>query len=456
MSRRAPFSTAASPSSRLHAAPRGEREEGSVLIWTVAVLFLIVILAALSLDTAFGLYVAHQLQNSADASALAGAAVVRQDQPLARTRSVTIGLANEAANAPVELSSNDGNAADGDVIIGRYDRDAGTFSAQTTWVNAVKVNARRTSTSLGGSLDLNFGPTFGVDTVDVERSAVAMVAGGLGAAIIALNPTAPCSFDLRGTAGEMIVNNGGLVMVNSSHPDAACHSGQPKLDAIELHVYGETDKKFEDQVNFSGDLYTGRDPIPDPLADLPEPTWNPASDLGTIWVNGGATVSIGPGFYSGGLTVRNGTLNCAPGIYILDGAGLDDNGGNLYAYGCMFYLTGTGYVDLRGNGVIELTPPDATLYSYPATPDITPYSDARVSIFQARDNTNGSRILGTNNFNASGTFYFPDAEIEIGGTSQSFGSGLIADTILAHGDGELVINYENQFPPIPPLVFLVE
>jgi Flp pilus assembly protein TadG len=435
--------------------PEREREGGSVLIWAAAVLLLLILLAGLGIDTAFGLYVAHQLQNAADASALAGAAVVRQDPVLARSRAVAIGEANRAANAPVELAANDANAADGDIVIGHYERRDRVFAAQSTDVNAVKVSTRRTESSLGGPLGLNFGPVFGVDTVEVERAAVAMVAGGIGPAVIALNPTASCSFDLRGTAGGVVVMDG-VIMVNSSAREAACHSGRPSLTVSEIHVYGGADMRFEEQVNFTGDLYTGRDPISDPLAELPEPTWSPPSDLGAVLVNGGATRAIGPGFYSGGITVRNGALHCAPGVYILDGAGLDVDGGDLLAEGCLFYITGRGYVNVRGNGRIELSPPDPAAYGYPASPDIAPYAEARVSIFQARDNSNSSRILGTSDFVAEGTFYFPAAELEIGGDSQSFANGLIADTILAHGNGDLVIHFEDQFPPVPRVVFLVE
>lgn len=439
---------------RREAATRS-RQSGVALIWTTIFLLLFITLVGLAIDTAYVLLVAHQLQNCADASALAGAAKVQTSISDGRTAAVNIAAANKAAGVSVQISSNSGNAPNGDVVVGRFDRNDQTFTPQETSVNAVKVTAPRTTGSLGGSIALFFGPAFGATTSNVARSAIAMVTGGTGAGVIALNPTASCSFDVRGTAGSLVVNDG-VIIVNSSAPTAACHSGQPTITADELRVHGGTDGNFENQVNFDGDLITGADPVPDPLASLPAPSYNPAQNKGSITVNGNKTINVTPGYYSGGFTVRNGTLNVAPGIYILGGAGLDDNGGNLIANGVMFYIISPGKLDLRGNGIITITPPDTSLYSYPATPDVTPYSDAAVSIFQARGNNTGSRILGTNQFNAQGTIYFPSAQIEIGGTSNNLANGLIADTIYAHGNGNLIINYEDQFPPLPGDVFLVK
>jgi len=440
-----------------------ERSQGMALIWGAIFMSLIIALVGLSLDGGLVYLTAHHLQNAADASCLAGAHEVRLDVTNARARAAAVALANSAIKDPVQLDLNAGNAPGGDIVVGRFDRSDQTFTAQTTSINAVQVTARRTSSSLGGSLPLIFGPIYGVGTSDVSRPAIAMISGGIGAGVIALNPTEKCAFDIRGTAGSLVVN-GGAVFVNSDHIDAACHAGKPTLVADELHVYGDTDKNFDDKVNFDGDLYTEvPDPVPDPLAGLPEPFWDPAADLGTVNVNGGETITITPGYYSGGVTLRNGVINAQPGVYIVNGAGLDVNGGNLFANGVMFYIVdfpvGTNpdsRLDLRGNGIIELTPPDLSEYAYPASPDVTPYSDAAVSIFQARDNQNDSRVLGTNDFLVEGTLYFPVAHLEIGGTSTNFANGLIADTIEAHGNGELVINYDDRFPLLPRNVFIVK
>lgn len=447
--------TGRSGQSSTRRAALGRGEDGAILVWTVMFILLIISLTGLGLDTGYVRLVAHQLQNIADVSSLAGAQRVRASITDARALARSVGLANKAAGVALDLNLNTANAADGDIVVGRFMRSTQTFTAQTNPVNAVKVTARRTSSSAGGAVSLVFGPSFGVSASQISRSAISMVQGGIGAGVIALDPAASCALDLRGTSGSLIVNDG-VIVVNSSSSSAACHSGRPTLEADELLVHGGADSNFLNQVDFQGDLYTGADPVPDPLAALPAPYYNPSVNLGTVTVNGGATVNKGPGYYAGGFTVRNGTLNLSPGVYVLGGAGLTVNGGNLHALGVMFYLVGTGVANLTGNGVVTITPPDKTLYTYPGTPDITPYSDNGVSFFQSRSNSNGSRILGTTNFNIEGTLYFPAAQLEIGGTSNNIANALIANTIYAHGDGDLIINYDGRFPPLPLHVFLAK
>ncbi len=440
-----------------HSHASGERRcRGATLIWTVMTIGLMISVVGLTIDTAWCYYAAHQLQNCADASALAGVHEIRNTVSAARDQATAIGLANTSTNVSITLERNDANAAGGDVVVGQFDRSDGTFTPQLDPINAVQVNARRTAASPNGAVPLFFGSLAGVTEVSVQRDAIAMLIGGVGAGVIALNPTVSCSFDVRGTTGEIIVNDG-AIYVNSTHPDAACHSGQPTVSADELHLEGGTDRNFDDQVNFDGTLVEESPlaPIPDPLAGLPDPPYDPANDLGTVLVNGGAAVEVNiPGYYSGGFRVENGTLTVGRGVYILDGEGLDVNGGNLLAQdGVLFYIVGSGNVDIRGNGEIRI---DAATVADPTVSGDPLFPYVGVPIFQARDNTNDSRILGTANFSITGTLYFPAAELEIGGTSDNFANGLIADTIFAHGDGELNINYEGQFGVQPRIVFLVE
>ena len=204
--------------------------------------------------------------------------------------------------------------------------------------------------------------------------------------------------------------------------------------------------------DLQGELHTGVPPIPDPLAYLPEPIWDEGSDLGEVRIVGGEDVTIGPGYYSGGIFINNGSLTLDPGIYILDGEGLNISGNATFlAEGVMFYVMGTGVVDMTGTNTVRITPPDPELYSYPG---VDTYE--RVSIFQARDNTNDARIIGTSLMDLGGTLYFPSARLGLGGTGEGFGNQLIADMIDIFGTGELVINYDGNEPAVGNKVFLVE
>ena len=116
----------------------------------------------------------------------------------------------------------------------------------------------------------------------------------------------------------------------------------------------------------------------------------------------------------------------------------------------MFYIIGTGYVDITGTGELRITPPDPELYSYDG---VDTYEG--IAIFEARDNTNTSRIIGTSLMDLEGTYYFPAAHLELGGDAQKFGNQLISHTLTIFGNGELTINYDGRFPAPGNRVFLV-
>lgn len=415
------------------------RQRGAVLIWVAISLTTLILLAGLATDTGFVLYTAHQLQNAADASSLAAAQQVRVDLIQARSAAQTYAAANQAARQPILLDANVNNNASGDIVIGQYDREARTFTATLDAPNAVRVNARRTGTSLNGELPLYFGKLAGVESVSVGRYAIAMVGGGTGAGVIALNEDASCALMVRGSS--ILSVNGGDVQVNSSHATRAACTQNGVIDTPNLNVNG-TYHEQGGQADVTGNVNEGAEPIEDPLAFLPNYDYAGLPDYGTI--NSPGDVQ-GPGYYSGGISLSGSdTYNLPPGVYVLDGAGLDIQGTVTFiAENVMFYLVGSGTVDLNGTGDIVVTPMESGVYQ-------------GVSIFQARDNFNASEIRGTARMELEGALYFPQNHISIGGTGDGFGNQLIADTIEIFGNGEKTIVYDGRFPAAGNEVFLVE
>lgn len=445
------------------------RCSGVVKIWAAVILVLFIALGGLAADTAKVRLVVHQLQNAADAAALAAAHEVRDDETLCRQLAVDIALANTAAREPVIILPNFGNDPAGDVVIGYYDRMEGTFTPRLNGVNAVKVTTRRTEDSPGGSIPLLFGTVFGVDAANLSRSAIAICSGGTGAGMITLADDGTCSLRVNGNV-NLDVNNG-AIHVNSGDDRAVCVLGGPVTNATALYVVG--DVRFTGNATFDNLLDTGVLPMPDPLCSdadncLQGPIWDPADDLSpsgeTITIEGGTHV-LSPGFYSGGLKATGGDITFEPGIYIMDGAGLDISGNtNFCARGVMFYITGDGHLDLTGTGDIIITPPlmpggvrpddeeydviydesfcDDT-FSYPENMDFT-YE--YMSIFQDRENTNEARIVGTAAMDLQGTLYFPQAHVDIGGTSFGLGNQFIAWSAEISGEGDLLINYDGRNP----------
>jgi Flp pilus assembly protein TadG len=443
------------------------RSSGIALIWAVIFLLLLVALMGLAIDTAYVLYVAHQLQNCPDASSLAGAQKVRSSIEEAREAAVTIGLANAAARDPVQLDRNDPNEVEGDVVVGKYSRRDRTFTPQLTGVNAVKVNARRTGASLTGPVPLFFAPIFGLNTANVARSAIAMTGGGTGAGLIALDPHAPCGLDVQGNVTLNVLPTGdaidGDIQVNSDHPSkAVCGNGNPVIQATNLNVQGEDRFVGNVTLDLEGDLNVGAPPIPDPLAFLPPPAIPETSRdaAGPVRLTGGGTLNLEPGLYTQGIYANNGVLNLAPGVYVVDGVGFNISGNTIVnAEGVMFYVLGTGVVDLTGTGDIHITPPNSEVIEYVDPWNGTPLNEGTydgVTFFQARNNRNQSRILGTSLLDLEGTLYFPSNHVYLSGTGDGFGNQLIANTVEVAGDGIITINYDGRFPAPGNHVFLVQ
>lgn len=130
---------------------------------------------ALSIDLGMLCVAKGQLQNTADAAALAGAAELRfsVDPGAVRARAVAVGEANTVLGEPVDMH------ATGDVEIGYYDEYSGAWVCG--WPDAglplVRATARRTGESAAGPVRTFFAPLFGVDKVDLTTTATAAVAG---------------------------------------------------------------------------------------------------------------------------------------------------------------------------------------------------------------------------------------------------------------------------------------
>jgi hypothetical protein len=433
---------------------RDRRRRGAVIVWVAVSMIALLGCVGLALDTARVLLVAHELQTAADAGALAGAQFVRTDAVLAMLSARSTTEANDAEGDAILLPDNPGNDPGGKVVLGRFDRETRTFTATLTAPNAVKVIACRT-TAQNGALPLIFGPIFNVADANVKRQAIAMIGGGTGAGLIALNKTDRAALSISGTVTLEV--DGGAIQVDSIDSRAIDTNGGPTINAPEINVVG--DAAISSNTIYSGDVNPNSPYVPDPLAYLTAPNWEAMTDYGGVSVTGSSAkeVQLEPGYYPQGISMTNnfGTLRLAPGIYVLDGPGLKVTGGNMYAHGVMFYVKGTGVIDLEGNGVIQVTPIDPTKYSYPSgTEDYE-----GISFFQdSPSNTvkTASKLVGTNDMLLEGTLYFRNNEIHISGTSQGFGNQLIADTVTISGTGFVRINYDGRNPAAGNRVFLVQ
>ncbi len=400
---------------------RRRRQRGIALIWVAILGMVLVGLAGLALDTGYVLVTAHQLQNAADAAALAGANSVPFSTSQATADAVAMAASNNAAGAAVQL-----DAPAGDVIPGTYDRATATFSPGGSNPNAVKVTARRTTGSPGGPLNLIFAPMVGVTSSDVARQAIAMN-NPLNAGVLLLNKTANPSLHLNGTGSnpaKINITNGAALVVDSNNAKAIDWTGKPNINASSLYVVGNETSLSGSSVYSSGNLQLQSPVMPDPLAWLPPPPQgtNQASATGP---------NLQPGYYPKGLP--NGNLKLAGGVYYIDGN--VNIGGNTTidaSAGVMIYLH-TGGITMSGSSSIKINPPASGTYK-------------GISFYQDRSNTSPDTLQGTPGASNSGVFYFPSAHLTIAGNPTSTASQLIADTLDIQGNTQLSISYDHGYP----------
>ncbi len=292
---------------------RQRKERGIALAWTAVVLIIMIGMVGLSIDWGWVTLDAHKLQHAADAASLAGAMKVKTAFHEGTLSSAfeaarTLSMANSAAGAPVDVTFNAATNDPGlDVIVGRWfpgDRyfeplDLGAPDAP----NAVKVVTRHVKDwTVNQPLALNLGALFGVPTANVVREAIAISAGGGGAALVCLAPYPPLEGGIgRGVGLE--IDGGGKVNVNlgnvkgeiwvdsfSRSPNDAVYpnsNGAPDpakgwyIDCAGLYTPGTVDPSimeyFGGAPNFVYPVYEKLPkPMPDPLA------WVPALDVSAM------------------------------------------------------------------------------------------------------------------------------------------------------------------------------
>ena len=227
------------------------RDTGGVAAIVMAIFLPVLVgIAALTIDMSYAYWTRTQLQHAASAAALAGAGTLVDKGPADdipdtdtyRDSAVEYAYKNMAESRfgrvinsgcgdydPV-TNTISGSAECADVKAGNWDKDARTF---TPWDNidydpidmaldAVRV-VTRTSMANGNPMHLFLGAAVGLAQTDIGTSAVAVLGGGDAseACLIALDPSAPKSLHVEGTAD--ITSDRCGICVNSTDLDKALY-----------------------------------------------------------------------------------------------------------------------------------------------------------------------------------------------------------------------------------------
>ena len=397
------------------------RRRGTVAVLVALSLIMLVGFTAVAVDGGLLLHREREVQSVADAAALAAADDLYYNYRLNQGVDVT----GSAGKAALQVAAD--NGFDSSIVTVNIPPKSGLFVKQAGYAEVIiTYNQPR-----------GFSGIFGTGGIPVAARAVAYGAwtpARIG--ILLLDPSSSGAFYDNG--GGTVNVAGVPIIVDSNSPTAMVAVGGATVTASEFDVTGVPGQSGSG--SFSGTLYNGVPPTPDPLAYLPEP--NPATMTVQATKNSGLHISGGnktiqPGYYSGGISVTgNGSLTMQPGIYYMDGGGFSFSGqGNLNAQGVMIVNNpqqSSDTISISGS-------PGASIVLTPMTTG--PYQG--ISLWQTRTSTNTISVSGNGSSTISGTFYAQHGTLNVTGNGGSdvLGAQYISYDLKISGNAGYNLNW---------------
>ncbi|MGA9723414.1 MAG: pilus assembly protein TadG-related protein [Candidatus Binatus sp.] len=422
---------------------------GQVLVLYCLALFVLMGFLALAVDVGLLWNDRRQMQTAADAAAIAGMNALQGN--------ISCSAGTSTTNCP---PASDVAAINGYAVNGPNSTTV-TVALPTSLPNVgsgtfVQVNvSQAVPTYFMRAFNALFGGT-SYNTVNVGATAIAGYTTGTGC-VIGLNASAANTISITGS-GSINAPKCNAVDNSNNSSSALVTSGSGSLTANAISVVGGASG-----TGFSPTPTTGVAPITDPLGYLTAPTVGSCmGDPDKSIASGGNGGTIGPGTYCGGIKVSGGhTLNLNPGLYILNGGGLNVSASTINGTGVSFFNTGTasgttGYkpIDISGTSTATLSAPTSELTGVTGGPweGILFFQDRGIctgtSFCDTSGHTSGNQntLSGGSNGNFQGVLYFPDTPVTYSGGSSSPGTGytvLIGDAITISGPSSFGSDYSS-------------
>lgn len=389
-----------------------DRRRGQVSILVAVCLTGMVGVAAIALDGGVLLDDYRQAQAAADAAALAAAIDLAQNFP---TNQGADPSGTAAKSAQTTASANGfTNGSNGATVTVNIPPKSGTFSGQAGYAEViVQYSQARYFSGIFGSAPI---------TVQARAVARGLQTAFSKAAILLLDPNGAQALNDQG--GGLTVT-GAPVLINSSNSMAAYLTGNAILTAPQVEITGGS--SMSGNAYIQGSVSYGAKPTPDPLAKLAVPDSSTMTvQASSVSSYSGGVVSLKPGVYKGGIINTGATITMAPGVYYLNGGGLNLSGGTLTGSGVMIYnnpVLSTDSISISGTANVTLSPPTSGTYE-------------GLTIFQNRTSSVQLTLAGGGTTNLTGTFYAAGARFNISGNGTStLGSQYISGDLTVTGTG---------------------
>ncbi len=396
---------------------RKQSASGQTAVVVTLAITAILMFAGLAVDIGFYMNQRRMAQTAADSAAVAGAHEAQANDPSEIVNAADLnasmnGFTNGVANTTVTVNQ---GAAITDP----------TFAAAP---DAVQVIVQR-------NVPTYFLRVLGIQSVPISASAISGQSSG-PACVYALDPTASGAFQANGSLDYQSTCG---IIVNSSSSSALTVNGSGTVNTSGIGVVGGMKQS---SATFTPQPVTGISHVADPLAYLQFPsvgscTYTNFSDTS------GNTVTLNPGTYCGGITVKKSSnVIVNPGNYIIDGGGITVDGtSTLNGDGVTFFLTGSstypyGGVTIDGASNESLTAPTTGPY-----PGILFFQDRSITGITAANNPNVFNGSSTQVY--QGALYFPTTALTYNGAASAQYTILVADTIGINGSATIGDNYSS-------------
>jgi Flp pilus assembly protein TadG len=386
--------------------------DGNVAVMFAVMLPLIVGGAGLGVETTYWRYKQLQLQAAADAAAFAGA----MEKRAGSDQSIIAAAASTAA-------SQNGFAV-----------GAGTIAVATPVGNptALEVVLRADAPRFFSGALLN-------TPVPLRARAVAEYDGSSAVCVLALEPAAPQSLIISGSAEVTL--QGCNMMANSIASDAVVVQGSAELTAPCVISVGGASITGDLNLTACPSVITQAPRAADPYKDLtaPSATGSCLSDHGSV---------LTPGRYCSGMDLGDATLQ--PGVYVVSGGDLRINAhAEVQGTGVTIYLQGSARLHVDGSAEVVMSAPTSGPYS-------------GILFFGDRASLGGSNIFnGTASSSLTGALYFPSQAVEYRGnfSGENGCTQVVARTVQWTGNSSVGVDCTSlgmQTVPTMSVVKLVE
>lgn len=277
-------------------------------IWMVIALPVVILMTWFALELGLVIRSGNQARLAADAIALAAAARYGDGPDAALADAYAAAGACRGPNGPVQVLIAEGPGGGGDVVFGTWDDATQAFSADVQDGGpAVQVTVRFAQGTANGGVSLVMSGLFGVGSVDIERTSVAVYNPPKHMTSLLL-PDASSFVSLGGTAA--VRTKGGVSVASQGSSSVQITEGASMNIPI-LRSAGTMDDSLGSRI--TGSVESAATVPEDPYIGIAMPPLD-ANEATGIAQTGAGTLHVMPGIHEA-LSANSGTIILDPGLH---------------------------------------------------------------------------------------------------------------------------------------------